>query len=304
MSKAKIVSDASAGNGLWASAKSAVYDLGEAMDTLYGAGLWNSTSDAAPAATTALQALRARYGRGVLKLTGSSNWTFNSGLAASDLSGNFVEGYGELASRISFTSPNSTLFSFTGAGGYSGGGVKNLGATLLTGLGATTSYFVKVDGTSSNQNDQMEFENIYTTVGAGSTWYRGGHFDGTARTSPQGIRVFTIKNWQQFSCNNMAFLFWNVVQGSIDNIGSYTGTGTGNDIVIGGGGTSSTNTTQLSISNLICSGDLNLTNATDCRISGKTNTINVGSSFNDYDVFLNAASVAGSPGVNGRWVII
>jgi hypothetical protein len=303
MSKAKEVAEVASTN-LWASPKSAYYDLGEAMDALYGAGVWTSSSDASPAATTALQALRSRYGRGVLRLTGASSWTFNSGLAAADLSGNFVEGYGELASRITFTSSNSTLFHFTGVGGFNGGGIKNLGATLQNGLGNTTSYFVRVDGTSSNQNDQMEFENIYTTVGAGSTWFRGGSFDGTARTSPQGIRVFTIKNWQQFSCNNMAFLFWNVVQASADNIGSYTGIGSGNDIVIGGGGTSSTNTTQFSLTNVTCGGDLNLTNATDCRISGKATTVSVASSFNDYDVFVNAGSSSGTPGANGRWLII
>lgn len=288
---------------LWASPKSAVYDLGEAMDALYGANAWTIATDAQPAAVMALQALRARYGRGILRLTGAEAFRFNSGLPAADCAGHFIEGYGELASQVHLNFGSGAFYSSKGNGDYTGGGLRNVGFSLLPGFGASTVMIVDAGGTSSRQGDECEYQNIYASAQGDSYYYRGGSFDGTARTDPQGLRVLNIRNWQQFRCHNLGFLFWNVVQGSIDNLGTYSGSGTGNNVAIGGGGSAPTNTAALGMTNLVCSGELNLTNATDVRIQGKAGSISVGSSFDEYDVALNCGTVVGAPGPNGRWVI-
>jgi hypothetical protein len=298
MSLAKIIAD---GPVLWASPKSPVYDLGEAMDAVYGAGNWSLASDARPAATLALQALRGRYGRGILRLTGAQAFRFNGGLAAADCNGNFIDGYSQMGSQIQLNFGAGPFFPMNGAAGFTGGGIRNVNFSLLEGFGNTTVTLVKLDGDAVFQASECEFSNIYASARGDSYYYRGGHFDGTARTSPPGIRVLNIRNWHQFRCHNMAFLFWNVVQASIDNIGSYVGTGAGMDVVIGGGGAANTNTTQLGMRDLVCGGDLNLTNARNVYLTGKAATCSRAPSFDHYAVDLDCPTLTGTPGPNGRW---
>lgn len=301
MTLAKLTADA--GHGLWASPKSAVYDLGEAMDALYGRGAWDHTDDAQPAATAALQALRARYGRGVLRLAGAARFRFASGLASADTAGHMIEGFGELASLIDLDFASGAFLPINGNSGYTGGGLKNVGFSLVAGKGLSTVRIVHSEGNATDQGSQVEIANIYASALGDSYYYGGGFFYGVARTSPQGIRVLNIRNWQQFRCHNQAFGFYNVVQGTVSNIGSYSGTATGNNIGIGGGGASNANTTQLSIEDMTCGGELNLTNAADVRLRGKAGSIAVGSSFDYYDVRMRCAAVSGTPGSNGHWEI-
>ncbi len=284
----------------YASPKEPFADLRDFMDLQYPGG-WTSGasgSDATPAINAAQTALRSRYGRGIIRL-GPFNWRLLSAPSTTDADGHMWEGIGSQGTILTLDFSAGTLWNRAAVGGYSGGGARGISIHLPNGKGLSTVTILNADGDATNQPDQTVWEDIYATAFGDSYYFNGAQFYGVDRTSPQGIRGGTIKNWQQFRCRNAAFGFYNVVQFTVENIGSYSGTSTGNNIYVGGGGAANTNTTQLTIGGMICGGELNLTNATNCEIRGKTASLNWATSFDRYFLAIeNAGSTGGSGGAN------
>jgi hypothetical protein len=129
------------------------------------------------------------------------------------------------------------LFSYTGAGGFTGGGLKRLKIFLEDGYPASAVYGVKLQGDATFQPDDMTFEDIYIGTVGNSYLYTGFFAWGDARTSPQGIRVLNARNVQIFRCRAYAAYFSNLVQSVIDNFGTYNGLDYGNDAYITGNST-------------------------------------------------------------------
>lgn len=290
----------------WANPKDPVADLRDFLDARYGAGVWTGRTgvgtgtDIGPAIEDAGLALRSRYGRGTIRIP-PDQWLMTTPPSAASINGHMIEGTSNsIGCQIVFNNNNAAMFTFSGAGGYTAGGVRHLALMLEANAGSSNSYVIHLQGDATNQPDQFLIEDIYSSsLDATAFWYNGFLLNGQSRTSPQGIRVGSINNYQQFRCRNMSFGFFNAVQWNISNIGSYSGTGTGMNIYIGGGGTASTNTTQMDITNLVCSGELNLTNATNVAISGLTNTLATATSFDYYWLDLNHNGWSGSLGGSG-----
>lgn len=285
-----------------------VAHLTDYMDSHYGVGLWTprtgigAGSDAGLAIIDALADIRTTTGRGKL-IIDPNTWLINTAPSADDYSGIEIEGSGSQASLVVYNASSGSPFSFSGNNGYTGGGVKGIGILLESGIPITnTTIGIYLAGNSSYQPDQMAFEDIYmSAIGGNSYWNNGFQMYGNARTAPQGIRVGTVKNMQIFNCHNTGFYASNAVQWSFDNIGIYTGYqgGTGNNCYIAGGGSASTNSTQIDIRGLICSGQLNLTNCSKFHISGTVGSIAAATSA-DYGMLdvINSGAFSGSLGAH------
>ena len=236
----------------WRSPNSPELDLRDCMDAQYGVGSWveysvgtpGSGTDIGPALQTCYNTLHASsFQRGAI-LIPPGNWALKTG--AIDFSGIYFIGYGSQASKIVFNpATGQAAFTFAGTAGWTGGGIRGLGILLDSGLGNTNFYAISMAGNSSEQPDQTEFEDLYITSEqpASTFWYTAVNVDGSARTSPQGIRISNWTNIQTFNSRTSCAVFKNVVGFSITNFGCYTGSGGGNDFYIAGGGTATTNTT-------------------------------------------------------------
>jgi hypothetical protein len=140
---------------------------------------------------------------------------------------------------------------------------------LESGLGNTNALGILLQGDSVYQPDQMEFDDIYmSAVGGLSHWFTGFEAYGNARTAPQGIRVASINNVQVFNCRNAGVYLSNVVQWSMINFGVYTGTGSGSNFYIAGGGSPQTNSVQVFGQLINVQGVLSVSNASRTSING------------------------------------
>ena len=271
--------------------KDGTVSLVKYLDARHGVGVWTQRTgvgtgtDIGLALTDALVDIRAAYGRGRVIIP-SGTWLMTTPPSAADLSGNYLVGLGSQASKIVYNANTGAAFSFSGAGGYTGGGLLGLGIFIESGFAGSSAYAIKLEGDATYQPDQTIFEDLYITALGTSTWYRGFQAFGNARTSPQGIRVCDINNVQIFSCNNLGVYLSNIVQFMISNVGVYTGTGGGNDFYIAGGGAANTNSVQVYAYGLQISGDFNIQNATKWQINGSTATITTAATANYGDLFM------------------
>jgi hypothetical protein len=174
------------------------------------------------------------------------------------------------------------------------------------GYASSTSFAVNMVGDATYQPDQMELHDLYITSIGASYWNRCININGSARTAPQGCRVLNASNLQLFRSNNYPLLLWGVVQGTFMNVGTYSGTGSlSNNIYIGGGGSSLTNSVNLSIFGLNCEGELNVTNVTNFDLRGTTSTIVAGSSATDGFVrLISGGALVGAFGGNVNSIIL
>lgn len=217
-------------------------DLRDCMDMHYGVGMWTQRTaigvgnDIGPAMDACLTLIRAQFGRGIIKIP-PGGWLMTTAPNPSLLSGNYIIGAGSQASSVVYNNAGGAAFQFTAAGGYSGGGVKGIALLLESGLGDTGSYGIILRGDATFQPDQTSFEDIYmSAIGGSSFWYDGFHANGYLRSSPQGIRVATLTNVQVFNCRNVGIYMQNVVQFTLNNVGTYTGKGLyGNMLMLRGG---------------------------------------------------------------------
>lgn len=295
----------------WASPKDATIDLRDLMDEHYGTGAWtrrtgtNTGSDIAPAITLGLDRLRAAYGRGKIYIAPGASWMQKTVLDPAKLSGIVIEGLHSLASGIVF-SGNGNFLDFSGAAGLTGGAIRRLGMFREDGY-SSASIAMNLDGDGTYQPDQFDIEDIYCSAIGTGFWTANLVCSGQDRTSPQGLRVGTIRNVQLFKSGaggGYSAGFFNAVQWSVDNLGTYNGTGAlANNVYVGGGGTASTNTTQFSLERLACGGELNLTNSTRCRIDGFCNSLALATTADFYNGWIDTASTAGSLGANSNLTI-
>lgn len=245
-----------------------ILDLRDLMDNVYGAGQWvhrtapGNGSDIGPALAAGLTGLRAKFGRGKI-LIPPGTWELTNPPTGDLLSGNTLEGVSSQASIIFYNKGTGAALSFTGNGGYTGGGLKHLGLLLEPGFGQSSAYAVLLRGNATYQPDQTMFEDLYITASnSGSYWWDGFHADGSARAYPQGIRIVDLRNIQIFNCHNTSGYFSNCVGWSLTNFGTYVGSGTGADVYIQG------RTTQFSAMRLNVNGTLHLSNCNGVYLEG------------------------------------
>jgi hypothetical protein len=254
-----------------------VVSLATYMDQHYGAGSWTGRtgvgagSDIGPALVAACSYLRTNFGRGTIVIP-PGQWLMTTTPTAAQWSGITVWGAGSQSSVITYNSATGVPFSFSGAGGFTGGGVHGIGLLLEEGLGDTNAVAFLLQGDATFQPDQMAFSDIYCTFRGSSKWLDGFKAVGTARTAPQGIRVCTVNNLQIFGCRNTGVYIQNVVQWTLNNIGVYVGTGGGANFYIAGGGTSNTNSTQV-YADAIVATEVNITNTSKFRVTGTAGTV-------------------------------
>jgi hypothetical protein len=305
-------------NFLFAQPRQPVADLRDFLDIVNGPGAWTprsstpgSGTDCRPAADAALDALTARYGKGTLLIppaaaVGGHSWRFASGFTASKLCGHMVEGNGSQSSWITLDNNAARLFHFLpSASGRSGGGVKGIGGFLEEGYATSTSEVLRLEASASHAPDQTIFEDMYFSRLGTSMWGTLLTADGQPRTSPQGIRIVTMKNIQLFCGRLGGALFYNCVGFSIDNLGTYSGTGAGNDVYISGGGSASTDTVQFEMRGLTCSGQLSLSNATKVGVWGNAATVVGAATFNYHTgVVFSGAALSGSVGAKGDFTVV
>lgn len=258
----------------WASPADSTADLRDFLDMQYGAGGWafrnapHAGSDCLAAMHAALDALRSRYGYGKVRVTGDGIFRFSGGIDPDKLKGMMIEGVNQSSSQMVFDCSTGIAFRFTGAGGFQGGGLRNLYVYIEDGAPTSTLQGILMGGDVSNQPDVAFFENLDFQSLGNSLWYNGFVADGTARTSPQGIRDCTLKNVNLFSCRNIGASFSNCVQWLIDDLGVYVGSGSGADCFITGNGTGTTNSTQIDLRRFSVAGQLRLNNCSRVWING------------------------------------
>lgn len=270
-------------------------DLKDGMDAHYGVGLWTYRtgvgvgSDIGPALSAMITTIRGlQRKRGKISI-GPGDWLLST--SGIDFSGIQLEGCGSQATAVWLNFSGAvTGFAFSGNDGsgnsVDGGGMKGIAVKLETGQGNTSVYGIYLKGNATLQPDQMLFEDIYMTGSDSSYFWDGFHADGTGRTSPQGIRIASLHNIQVFNCRNTSFYGANIVGWDIHNFGCYSAAaGTnGADFYITGGGSGSTNSTEVSVSRLNCGGTVHLSNASVLYVEGSwaalsntatsTNTVN------------------------------
>lgn len=281
--------------------------LSTCMDNFYGAGNWTywtgpaTGTDIEPALDACLVNIRNATLRGVVWIDPGESFALKTPIPPNDLSGNYLLGAGSQASKIIYQSSSGVALGWNGANGNTGGGIRGIGLLLDSGLGNTNSIGILSQGDASFQADQWELDDVYmSAIGASSHWYTGVEFYGNYRTAPQGIRVGSINNLQIFNCWNAAFYASNLVGWTINNLGTYTGSGGGNDVYITGGGAALTNSVLVSLTGLISNGTLQLSNASNINLSGSTQNLNVTDVANAHGFLSVGGTVSGSFGSNSH----
>ena len=293
--------------------QNATVNLVDFMNARYGATSWTYRTgvgvgtDAGPAINDALQYIRTNFSRGTLLIPPTGIFLVNTAINPALLAGNNILGYGSQASKIVYNVANSDAFRFSGAGGFTGGGIKglailleaNLGTVFATGKRNSSTNAINLQGDTSYQPDQMVFSDLYISAisAAGydtSYWNNGVQVYGI-RTSPQGIRVGQWDNIQLFNNYNSGISLYNAVQHSFNNVGIYTGENTGNNCYIGS--TTGGNSTQINMQNITVSGQLNLTNATRVTINGGCGSLVAGTGFDYYDVYVTCSGSVDTTGI-------
>lgn len=258
----------------WATPNDATADLRDFLDLQYGVGRWlfretpHGGSDCLAAMHAALDAVRARYSYGTVKVVGGGGmFRFSGPIATEKLKGMIIAGDHPNNARMVFDCTQGAVFEFTGAGGYTNGGLKNLKVFLEDGYKKSSVYPLILRGSSAFQPDDMLIENVYFAALGNSYWYAGPLIYGDARSSPQGVRVLNIRNLQMFQAHAYGGFFSNMVQSVVDNFGIYAGVDNGNTCYILG------NTTGCDFRRFAVSGDLVLSNCKRVHLIGSAGRI-------------------------------
>ena len=169
---------------------SATVNLIDFMNARYGAGSWsyrsgvNTGTDAGPAINDALQYIRTNFSRGTLIIPPNGIFLVNTAISSTYLAGNNIVGYGSQASKIVYNVNSSNAFNFTGAGGYTGGGIQGLGIFLEAGVGTVFTSHSSFRGTGSISGSILTI--TATAAGqldVGDTIYGTGVASGTTITA-------------------------------------------------------------------------------------------------------------------------
>lgn len=306
----------------WASPRDYKIDLRDAMDGYYGVGAWvlrtsaHTGTDIGPAINWAATKLRSVYQRGkiiippigVFRCVTPPDYTKFAGLT--------IEGpCGSQGSVICFDPPSGeALFDLNAGatGGFTGGGIKGLTLSLEVDHVSDGCTAIYVEGTNSagGESDQMELSDLYinnmTTGGSIPYWYGGLYMNGTDRVPPlaQGIRVGLADNIQIFNCYQYGVQVEGLVQWHMRNLGTYTpkASTTGADFIVTGGGSSGSNTFQLTVERASIGGSLHLSNSQYCAVRDFNSTdMSYDTTFDYYDISGYSTNAAtGTLGSHGR----
>jgi hypothetical protein len=190
-------------------------------------------TDITPYLNEALLDIRVKTGRGCLYIPPGS-WRF-TGADKTLLSGNKLIGCGSMATSLTYDKGSGIALWFAGDGGYNGGGIEGISLFLEANYGLSTAYALLWRGTTLYQPDQTNCRDLYVTARGNSYWYRCLEIDGSARSSPQGVRVTNWQNIQLFRSHTAGIYISNAVDLSIQQIGLYVTTGSGDNVHITGG---------------------------------------------------------------------
>lgn len=279
--------------------------LSDLMDAYYGAGLWTKRtgvglgSDIQPALTAGCTSIKSNGGGRGEVIIPPGLWMMNSGVADTVLAGIKLVGYGSQASIICYNNNAGAAFTFSGSGGYTGGGMQGIGLMIEDGHPTSTAIGILMQGDASFQADQFMMSDLYVTALGNSYWATGLLAYGNTRVAPQGIRVAHIQNVQLFRCSSTGAFLSNIVQWTIENLGCYVGTGGGNNIYLAGGGAANTNSIQVYMTGISCV-ELNLTNCSYFDISGHVDHVTSGASATNGSIRAPGATVVGSLGFGVR----
>lgn len=281
-----------------------VCNLKNQMDAHYGAGGWTyrvgvgTGTDIGPAITDCKASFVAggSGGRGVIYVP-ATGW-FALKTSSINSSGITYAGDGSQASKIFYQLPNGNAFFWSGASGFSGGGMQDINIVVEDAQGATTATAILWQGSTTDQPGAMVLRSVYVNSGGTSTWGQCLTVDGSLKTTgAQGIRGAVIKDVQLFLCNNIGAQFNNAVQFTVENLGVYSSTGAGQDIFVAGGGvTGSSNSTQMTFSNVI-SRNLNITNADRIVVHGWGTQVQVAATLTHSFIWF-AGTQSGACGAN------
>lgn len=311
------------GDVVWASVADPTANLIDWMDITYPGG-WSyrgttdTGSDAGVAINAALTALIARYYKGgTIFVPPSGVFQIKTDLNPNLLSGNRILGASSVASFLCFGTGTTRGFWFNGYNGRTGGGLERLGYFIEDNAGDSLKNSLLLQGDAVFQPDSITLHDVRaSSFGSTAYWLNGLFINGMSRDpslpsppggSLQGVRVGTIKNFQQFNCRNAGALFLNADCWTVENLGIWTqkpGTA-GGTVYIGGNSTWGSNSIELDMRLVVCT-EINLTNATYCRIAGKTGQVTAGASFDRYDlaIITGGTGLVGALGPNGRSFII
>lgn len=276
--------------------------------TAYGNG-----TDITPLINAAGAALRSRNAnaRGTIVIP-AGKWRMASAADDDKIAGHHIVGAGSQTTHVYFDALNGVMFALDGennTAGWSGGGISRMRLILGAVSSASPCSAIALDGVTVGptvaEPDDYWFDDIYINAESPGTrrWYNGFFVYGNERTSPQGIRVGNVRSLHVFDCTNIGIYMSNVVQWNLDNIGTYTGVGTGNDIHITGGGASNTNSTQVVAHNVACSGTLNISNCSNVSIFAKAGSIATSGADYIFGFIAKSGALSGTFGANSYVVV-
>jgi hypothetical protein len=205
-------------------------------------------TDITPFLNTALAELRTSgRGRGVLWIPPGS-WRF-TGCDHTLLAGHRLIGAGSQASVLNYDKGDGVAFHFSSHGGFSGGGIEGVAIRLEEGQGLSTAYALRWMGNAVHQPDQTEARDLYITALGNSYWFRCLEINGTARLSPQGVRVTHLSNIQMFRAHTAGIYIASAVDLLAEQIGLYSCINSGFDVHITGAGPVNTNSVMVGFQN-------------------------------------------------------
>lgn len=246
-------------------------DIRDFLDARHGVGGWtfrtaaHTGTDCGLAMNDALDYIKDNFGRGSLYFPGFGFDYLIQTVANPDLlSGVRIIGDGPVATSLCFDAVAGNLFEWNDANDYTGGGIENIGILLEDGAPTSDCGSLRFDGDATHAPSSSHVEHVRIGVRGNSFWARHPVWFGDEKFSPnsQGIRIVTIKDLQCFSSWSHGIEITNVVGLTIENMGTYTGSGNGNDITIAGTGASpDTRTTQAHVAGVFCGGVFRINNA-------------------------------------------
>ncbi len=133
-----------------------------------------------------------------------------------------IRGQGKLATIFNKHFDNSAMFFLDGKKG-DGAIIESL--ACLSYKANAPGYFVYMAGDSSHQPDCTIIRDCWVSSNDGGTWYTNIVLDGTARKSPQGLRMVLIEDCELFNAETFSITAANCVGLKVRGVGLFVGTG-------------------------------------------------------------------------------
>lgn len=294
---------------LWGAPKNYEIDLRDLMDMYYGRGVWtkrtgtNAGSDITPAIHLGCDLIRTTYGHGYGAIRIPPGlWMKKTDFDPTKLSGISLLGLISASSGLVCSSAHG--INRNGAGGFGAYRTEHLG--IFKEIGFTGGVGWLDQGDSVSQTGQITGRDIYMSVlDSSARWATNLLLDGKDKPiEPAGIRVADLHNLQLFNAGDgggYSVGLFNVRQATIDNMGTYGGSGAlANNIYVGDGGVATANTQQLRLGTLICGGRIELTDCSVVSLQGAASVFAADSTADYIEGWLKVGSVVGAPGASSN----